>query len=74
MPQCEKLVFERGGQKPLKGTMWVADGMVTVTSEDGRRKTTQVKSAAERQHRSVANFARIALAKELERQGQEASA
>jgi predicted transcriptional regulator len=34
----------------------------------------RVKSAAERQHRSVANFARIALAKELERQGQEASA
>jgi hypothetical protein len=39
-----------------------------------REMLARVKSAAERQHRSVANFARIALAKELERQGQEASA
>jgi hypothetical protein len=40
--EYEELVFERKGEKPLKGTMWVADGMVTVTTEDGRQKTTQV--------------------------------
>lgn len=32
----------------------------------------QIKSAAAREDRSVASFARIALAKELERQGQAA--
>jgi hypothetical protein len=59
VPQYEKLVFERKGQKPLTGTMWVADGMVTVTSEDGRQKTTQVGGSTPR------SLARLLLA-ELE--------
>ena len=40
--EYEEVVFKRKGKKPLKGTMWVADGIVTVTSEDGRQKSTQV--------------------------------
>jgi hypothetical protein len=39
-----EIVIERKGQ-PLKGEMWVADGLLTVTSSDGRQKTTQVGNA-----------------------------
>ena len=37
-----EIVIERKGQPTLKGEMWVADGLLTVTSSDGRLKTTQV--------------------------------
>jgi hypothetical protein len=37
-----EIVIERKGQPTLKGEMWVADGLLTVTSSDGRQKKTQV--------------------------------
>ena len=37
-----EIVIERKGQPTLKGEMWVADGLLTFTSSDGRLKTTQV--------------------------------
>jgi hypothetical protein len=37
-----EIVIERKGQPTLKGEMWVTDGLLTVTSSDGRQKTTQI--------------------------------
>ena len=37
-----EIVIQRKGQPALKGEMWVADGLLTVTSSDGRQKTAQV--------------------------------
>jgi len=34
--------IRRKGQPALNGEMWVADGLLTVTSSDGRQKTAQV--------------------------------
>ena len=31
-----EIVIERRGKPTLKGEMWVADGLLTVTSSDGR--------------------------------------
>ena len=36
------VVVEREGKEPLRGQTWVANGLVTVTTPDGRQKTTQV--------------------------------
>jgi hypothetical protein len=40
-----EIVIERKGQPTLKGKMRVADGLLTVTSSDGRQKLTQVGNA-----------------------------
>jgi len=40
-----EIVIERRSQSALKGEMWVVDGLLTVTSSDGRQKTTQVGNA-----------------------------
>src|SRR5215472_15657941 len=40
-----EIVIERKRQPALQGEMWVVDGLLTVTSSDGRRKTTQVGNA-----------------------------
>ena len=40
-----EIVIERKGQPTLKGEMWVMDGLLTVTSSDGRQKSTQVGNA-----------------------------
>ena len=43
--QCEdqEVVFRRReGEEPLRGRMCVANGMVTVTAPDGRRKSTEL--------------------------------
>ena len=40
-----EIVIERKGQPTLKGEMWVVDGLLTVTSSDGRQKTTQFGNA-----------------------------
>ena len=40
-----EIVIQRKGQPTLKGEMWVVDGLLTVTSSDGRQKTTQVGNA-----------------------------
>ena len=37
-----EIVIQRKGQPALNGEMWVADGLLTVTSSDGRQKTAQV--------------------------------
>ena len=37
-----EIVIQRKGQPALKGKMWVADGLLAVTSSDGRQKTAQV--------------------------------
>jgi hypothetical protein len=37
-----EIVIERKGQPTLKGKMWFADGLLMVTSSDGRQRTTQV--------------------------------
>ena len=37
-----EIVIQRKGQPALKGEMWVADGLLAVTSSDGRQKTAQV--------------------------------
>jgi hypothetical protein len=36
------IIVEREGKPTLRGMMWVNRGLVTVTSEEGRQKTTQV--------------------------------
>src|SRR6516164_4357812 len=40
-----EIVIERRSQPALQGEMWVVDGLLTVTSSDGRQKTTQVGNA-----------------------------
>ena len=40
-----EVVIERKGQPTLKGELWVEGGSLTVTSSDGRQKTTQVGNA-----------------------------
>ena len=40
-----EIVIERKGQPTLKGEMRVADGLLTVTSSDGRQKSTKVGNA-----------------------------
>ena len=40
-----EIVIERKGQPAIKGQMWVDGGLLTVTSSDGRQKTTQVGNA-----------------------------
>ena len=40
-----EIVIERKGQPTLKGELWVEGGSLTVTSSDGRHKTTQVGNA-----------------------------
>ena len=37
-----EIVIQRKGQPALKGEIWVADGLLTVTSSDRRQKTAQV--------------------------------
>src|SRR6516165_12086046 len=37
-----EIVIERKRQPALQGEMWVVDGLLTVTSSDGRQKTKQV--------------------------------
>jgi hypothetical protein len=37
-----EIVIQRKGQPALQGAMWVAEGLLTVTSSDGRQKTAQV--------------------------------
>jgi hypothetical protein len=37
-----EIVIQRKGRAALNGEMWVADGLLTVRSSDGRQKTAQV--------------------------------
>ena len=37
-----EIVIQRKGQPALNGEMWVAGGLLIVTSSDGRQKTAQV--------------------------------
>ena len=37
-----EIVIQRKGQPALKAEMWVADGILTITTSDGRQKTVQI--------------------------------
>jgi hypothetical protein len=50
---AREIVVEREGKPTLRGHYWVRENIVTVTSEDGRQKSTQAATPADRHRRLI---------------------